>query len=167
VAHCPFDAGDPPKASAKMPDIETRAETCAGGVVFRRTGDQIEVALAKQRDRLTGADNTRLAKGHVEPGETPEKTAVREVREEIGVAAEIVAPLGTVNYTFVEKGISVAKEVHFFLMEIASGEPLPLDGEMERMYWCPIEHASARLTFETERRIAERARSALENRPGR
>jgi 8-oxo-dGTP pyrophosphatase MutT (NUDIX family) len=167
VAHHPFDAGDPPKASAKMPENETRVETCAGGVVFRRTGDQIEVALAEQRDRLTGSDNTRLAKGHVEPGETPEETAVREVREEIGVAAEIVAPLGAVNYTYVEEGIAVAKEVHFFLMEIASGERLPLDGEMERTYWCPIEHASARLTFETERRIAERARSALESRPGR
>ncbi len=150
-----------------MPEIETRAETCAGGIVFRRAGNQIEVALAEERDRLSGADNTRLAKGHVEPGETPEETAIREVREEIGVAAEIVAPLGTVNYTYVEDGIAVAKEVHFFLMEIASGKPFPLDGEMERMYWCPIEHASARLTFETERRIAERARSALESRPGR
>jgi 8-oxo-dGTP pyrophosphatase MutT (NUDIX family) len=167
VAHHPFDASDPPKASAEMPEIETRAETCAGGFVFRRAGDRIEVALAEQRDRLTGADNTRLAKGHVEPGETPEETAIREVREEIGVAAEIVAPLGTVNYTYVEEGIPVEKEVHFFLMEIASGESLPLDGEMERAYWCPIEHASARLTFETERRIAERARNALENRPDR
>jgi 8-oxo-dGTP pyrophosphatase MutT (NUDIX family) len=150
-----------------MSENETRAETCAGGIVFRRAGDRIEVALAEERDRLTGADNTRLAKGHVEPGETPEETAVREVREEIGIAAEIVAPLGTVNYTYVENEIAVAKEVHFFLMEIASGEQLPLDGEMERMYWCPIEHASARLTFETERRIADRARSALESRRGR
>jgi 8-oxo-dGTP pyrophosphatase MutT (NUDIX family) len=171
VVHPPFDAGDPPKASANMPEIETRAETCAGGVVFRRTGGRIEVALGEQRDRLTGSDNTRLPKGHVEPGETPEETAVREVREEIGVAAEIVASLGSVNYTFVEEGIAVAKEVHFFLMEIASGEQSPLDGaldgEMERTYWCPIEHAPARLTFETERRIAERARSALKSRPGR
>jgi 8-oxo-dGTP pyrophosphatase MutT (NUDIX family) len=167
VAHRLFDAGDPPKASAEMGKIETRAETCAGGLVFRRAGDRIEVALAAQRDRLTGADNTRLAKGHVETGETPEETAVREVREEIGVGAEIVAPLGTVNYTYVEEGVPVEKEVHFFLMEITSGEPAPLDGEMERAYWCPIEHASARLTFETEKRIAERARSALEGRPGR
>jgi len=150
-----------------MPEIETRSETCAGGVVFRRLGDRIEVALAEQRDRLTGSNNTRLAKGHVEPGETPEETAVREVREEIGVTAEIVAPLGSVNYTFVEGGIAVAKEVHFFLMEIASGERSTPDGEMARSYWCPIEHASARLTFETERCIAERARSALEGRPGR
>ena len=150
-----------------MPESETRAETCAGGVVFRRAGDRFEVALAEQRDRLTGKDTTRLAKGHVEAGETPEEAAIREVREEIGVAAGIVAPLGSVNYTFVEGGITVAKEVHFFLMEVASGERSPLDGEMERTYWCPVEQAAALLTFETERRIAERARSALEGRPGR
>jgi len=38
---------------------------------------------------------------------------------------------------------------------------------MARTYWCPIEHASARLTFETEQLIAERARRALTSRPGR
>jgi 8-oxo-dGTP pyrophosphatase MutT (NUDIX family) len=167
VAHHPFDAGNPPKASAEMSEIETRAETCAGGVVFRRRGDRIEVALAEQRDRLTGSNNTRLAKGHVEPGETPEETAVREVREEIGVAAKIVAPLGSVNYTYVEGGIAVAKEVHFFLMELASGERSERDGEMARTYWCPIEQAAARLTFDTERGVAERARSALGSHPGR
>jgi 8-oxo-dGTP pyrophosphatase MutT (NUDIX family) len=149
-----------------MPDCETRAETCAGGVVYRRVKDRIEVALAEERDRLTGAENTRLAKGHLEPGETPEKAAIREVREEIGVSAEIVAPLGSVHYTYVEAGIRVAKEVHFFLMELASGERLPLDGEMDRMFWCSIEQASARLTFETEKRVAERARRALGSRPG-
>ena len=154
-----------------MPERETRAETCAGGVVYRRADGGIEVALAEERDRLTGAKNTRLAKGHVEPGETPETAALREVREEIGISGEIVAPLGSVHYTYVEAGVRVAKEVHFFLMAIASREPRAmdgaLDGEMERMYWCAIEHASARLTFETERRIAERARSVLESGRGR
>jgi 8-oxo-dGTP pyrophosphatase MutT (NUDIX family) len=150
-----------------MTKRETRVEICAGGVVYRPTGDAIEVALAEERDRLSGARNTRLAKGHLNRGETPEMAALREVREEIGVAAEIVAPLGSVNYTFVEDGTRVAKEVHFFLMQVASAEPLALDGEMERMYWCPIEQAAARLTFETEQRVVERAREALGSRRGR
>ncbi len=149
-----------------MTEPETRVETCAGGVVYRPAGDGIEVALAEERDRLNGAGNTRLAKGHLDPGETLEAAALREVREEIGVAAEIVAPLGSVNYTYVEDGTRVAKDVHFFLMKVASAEPLPLDGEMERMHWCPIELAAARLTFETEQRIVERAREALGNRRG-
>jgi 8-oxo-dGTP pyrophosphatase MutT (NUDIX family) len=144
-----------------MTERETRVEICAGGVVYRPAGDGVEVALAEERDRLSGTRNTRLAKGHLDTGETPEAAALREVREEIGVAAEIVAPLGSVHYTYVEDGRRVAKQVHFFLMQVASAEPLALDGEMERMYWCPIEQAATRLTFETEQCVVERARHAL------
>lgn len=147
-----------------MAERPARAEICAGGVVYRRAGGGFEMALAEERDRLTGAANTRLAKGHVEPTETPETAAIREVREEIGIAAEIVAALGSVHYTYVEAGVRVAKEVHFFLMEASSEEPAPLDGEMQRMYWCAAERAAARLTFETERRIVERAQRELTSR---
>ena len=58
-------------------------------------------------------------------------------------------------------GVEVAKVVHFFLMEAASRDPLPLDGEMQRVYWCPIEQAAARLTFETEQRVVNRARDHI------
>ena len=44
----------------------------------------------------------------------------------------------------------------------ASDEPLPLDGEMQRVYWYPIERATARLTFETEQRVVDRARDHID-----
>ena len=66
---------------------QSRSETCAGGVVYRLTDAGVEVALAEERDRITGVGNTRLAKGHVEAGETPEAAALRDVREEIGIEA--------------------------------------------------------------------------------
>lgn len=140
---------------------ETRSETCAGGVVYRIADSGVEVALAEERDRITGVGNTRLAKGHVETGETPEAAALREVREEIGIEARVLAPLGSVDYSYLDDGVQVAKVVHFFLMEVASEEPLSLDGEMQRMYWCPIEEAPARLTFETERCVVDRAREHI------
>jgi len=119
--------------------------------VFRRAGGRIELALAEERDRITGVPNTRLAKGHVEPGESLEDAALREVREEIGITAEIVAELGSVNYTYADDGERVAKEVHFFLMK-ATGEPLqPLDGEMQRTFWCAAEDAPARVHEVLER----------------
>jgi len=147
-----------------MAERSARAEICAGGVVFRRTGSGFELALAEESDRLTGAPNTRLAKGHVEPEETPEQAAIREVREEIGIAAEIVASLGSVHYTYVEAGVQVSKQVHFFLMEASSHQRNELDGEMQRMYWCAAESAASRLTFDTERCIVERARRELDSR---
>ena len=87
------------------------------------------------------------------------------MREEIGIEAQILAPLGSVDYCYLDEGIEVAKVVHFFLMAVASEEPLPLDGEMQRMYWCPIEQAAARLTFETERCVLDRARDHISGGP--
>ena len=144
-----------------MAKLETRSELCAGGVVYRRVNQQVEIAVAVERDRLSGVRNTRLAKGHVEKGETLEAAALREVREEIGLPAEIVAPLGCVKYSFREKQTEISKSVHFFLMRLASEEVHELDGEMQHVYWSPIETAVAELTFDTERRIAERARQKI------
>lgn len=150
-----------------MPEKKIRIDTCAGGVVYRREEGRVEIALAVERDRLRGVRNTRLAKGHVEPGESLEVAALREVREEIGLPAEIVAPLGSVEYTFDEKEIAIRKTVHFFLMRLVSDTTHPLDGEMQRVYWSPIETAVDVLSFETEQRIAERAQHAIMDEMGR
>lgn len=150
-----------------MAKLKTRTDTCAGGVVYRRANQRIEIALAVERDRLRDCRNIRLAKGHVEPGETLEATALREVREEIGLPAEIVAPLGSVEYCFREKHTEITKTVHFFLMRLTSEEAHELDGEMQHIYWSPIETAVAELTFETERRIAERAQQEITLERGR
>ena len=142
-----------------------RRETSAGGVVYRQTGETgggIEVALAVQVDRLTGERTRRLPKGKPEGDETPEQTALREVSEETGLTAKVVESLGCVDYVYREEGGDVAKQVHFFLMEWLEGVPAPRDGEMEQVYWCPMERAAGELTFETERVALARARQRLE-----
>jgi 8-oxo-dGTP pyrophosphatase MutT (NUDIX family) len=135
----------------------------AGGVVFRRVGEPVEVAVGEQRDRLTGERNTRLPKGKLVSGETPEQAAVREVREETGLEARVTAPLGSVAYAYREGDTRVEKTVHFFLMELTESAPREPDGELERVYWCPIARAAERLSFETEREVLERARERLGN----
>ena len=55
----------------------------------------------------------------------------------------------------------VAKQVHFYLMELVA-EGAPCDGELERVFWCPLGEAEARLSFGTERDILARARALLE-----
>jgi 8-oxo-dGTP pyrophosphatase MutT (NUDIX family) len=144
--------------------MNQRSETSAGGVVYRRVASGVEVALAEQRDRLTSALTTRLPKGKIEAGETAEDAAVREVAEETGLRSRVVGSLGTVRYVYREASAPVSKQVHYFLMEWLPGEPLELDGEMERVYWCPIPDARQRLTFETEQRAMEWAELELEER---
>jgi 8-oxo-dGTP pyrophosphatase MutT (NUDIX family) len=138
-------------------------EVSAGGVVVRRGDAGLEVVLAEQRDRNTGRRTVRLPKGKGEPGETLEETALREVAEETGLAARILRPLGEVRYRYFEAGEqrTVAKRVHYFLMRHV-GRAGPRDVEMDRVYWTAIGTAVSQLSFDAEREMVERARTALE-----
>src|SRR3712207_7518516 len=63
-----------------------------------------------------------LPKGHIEEGETPEDTAVREVAEETGIIGEVLAPLGIIDFWFVAEGRRVHKTVHHFLLRAIGGD---------------------------------------------
>ena len=136
-------------------------EISAGGVVYRRLASGIEVAIAEQRDRITQQQTTRLPKGKIDPGESAEHAAVREVAEETGLRARVVGALGTVAYDYTDGSKRVSKQVHYFLMEWLPGEPLELDGEMDRTYWCAIDEAARKLTFESEQRAIGWAKERL------
>ncbi|ANE43829.1 NUDIX hydrolase [Deinococcus puniceus] len=85
----------------------------AGGVVFDALG---RVLLVRYR----GSGAWAFPKGHVEPGETLEQTAVREVQEETGVRASVVAPLHVTQYTN-DRG--EARQIHWFRMVVETGAP--------------------------------------------
>ena len=129
--------------------------------MFRHIGEHVEIAAGAQRDRLTGLDSLRLPKGSVEPRETPEQAAVREVGEETGLEAEIVAPLATVAYEYDEEDTVVSKRVHFFLMRHVGGEPYPRDGEMASVHWFSADRLADALTFDTERSVVAEAQRQL------
>ena len=131
--------------------------------MFRRVGDNLEIAAGAQKDRLSGLDSVRLPKGAVEPGETPEQAAVREVSEETGLEAEVVAPLSTVSYDYDEGGTLVSKRVHFFLMRHVGGDPHPRDEEMASASWFAADRLADALTFDTERAVVAEALHQLAN----
>lgn len=99
----------------------TRVEFSAGGIVFRRTTRGPEIAFLLDPYR-----RWTFAKGHIERGEAVERAAVREVKEEMGIARlHVVAPLGRIDWWFKERrgsahsprGSLVHKFAYYFLME--------------------------------------------------
>ncbi|MEX1045888.1 MAG: NUDIX hydrolase [Actinomycetota bacterium] len=140
---------------------ETRYEVSAGGVVYRRSGEQVKVVLASRRTRK-GDLAWGLPKGLIEEGEPQEETARREVREETGLEAEIEAPLGKISYFYVWEGVRIRKVVHFFLMQVTGGDVSRHDHEMEEVRWFPLDEAVKLASYKSEREVLERAVSRLE-----
>jgi 8-oxo-dGTP pyrophosphatase MutT (NUDIX family) len=134
-----------------------RSEFSAGGVVLRRVMQGLEVALAERTDHRTGERSVCLPKGLVDAGESPEEAALREVTEETGLRARILEGLPEIHYRYTSPAdrAFVTKRVRFFAMAWESGEPHPADGEMDRVFWCPLEQAPAKLRYDGERRSVE------------
>lgn len=130
--------------------MKTRREFSAGGVVYRRAKDGIEIALAARRTRR-GDLAWGLPKGLIEEGEGAPDAAVREVREETGLEAAIEADLGRVSYFYVWEGVRVHKVVRFFLMRATGGDVADHDHEMEDVRWFPAEEALGTSTYGSER----------------
>jgi 8-oxo-dGTP pyrophosphatase MutT (NUDIX family) len=86
-------------------------EFCAGGLVFFKE----KLVILR---RFNGV--WLFPKGHIDPGETPEMAAIREVREESGLSARIIGKLDETSYTFSERGDKHFKTVSWFLMETDS-----------------------------------------------
>jgi 8-oxo-dGTP pyrophosphatase MutT (NUDIX family) len=141
--------------------MQTKMQVSAGGVAFRESGGRFEVALIS----VGPTRRWQLPKGLVDEGERPEEAALREVREEAGVEAELVDRLDTIEYWYVStwrgERVRFHKFVHFYLMRYAGGSVADHDHEVNEARWFGIEEASAALAFANERKVIELARRAL------
>lgn len=123
--------------------------THAGGVVVRTEEGSARYLLVSAKGN---PDRWVLPKGHIEPGETPETAAVREVSEEGGVAADILESLGSVQF---EKNGLFAR-VEFFLMRYVGERAF---GEDRKRRWCAYEEAIELLAPDYARDLLRRSRS--------
>ena len=135
-------------------------EVSAGGLVVDMSDSSPRAALIGRLDRR-GRLLWSLPKGHIEQGESSEDAAVREVAEETGINAMVVATLGSIDYWFVAEDRRVHKTVHHFLLEAVGGELSDLDVEVTEVAWVPLGELADRLAYADERRLVHKATELL------
>jgi mutator protein MutT len=147
------------KRAKKRRGVTRAQEISAGGVVLR--GEQV-VVIVPTRRAPDGSRVLALPKGHVDPGETALQAAVREVREETGIVAELVHDLGELRYWYRRDGRTIPKSVAFYLFNYLSGDTTDHDDEVEEVRWIGLREARTALSHTGEREMIARALAYLE-----
>ena len=145
--------------------MESKVPLCtyeaAGGVVVTAAGELVLVLVRAKHLRPNGQPEVRLPKGHIEPGESRRQAALREVREESGLAhLEILSDLGHQLVEFTWRETRYSRNEAYFLMTVPSDiEHDRPEAQFERQ-WIAWPDALTRLTFEAEKEWVRRARIA-------
>jgi 8-oxo-dGTP pyrophosphatase MutT (NUDIX family) len=141
--------------------IATMDQISAGGVAFRWGDSGPELAIISVKPKL----RWQLPKGIVDEGESPQVAAVREVREEAGVDANLIKLIETIEYWYrtvkYGKPIRYHKFVHFYLMEYQNGDVANHDHEVEEARWVSFDEALEMLDFKSEREVVKKARQMI------
>src|ERR1700722_16705207 len=178
------------RKSGAVDTLSTMArEISAGGVVLREISGVWHVALIEPQksdppqksdtpkgtprsaktERKSTSAVLALPKGLVDAGEKPAAAALREVREETSVVAEVIAKLSDNKYVYVRTwgdGKRVFKIVSFYLMRYVSGEIDDLAADMrvevKRALWVPLADGAKQMAYGNERKVLRQAQEYLE-----
>ena len=156
-------------------------EISAGGVVVRPTVKGWELAVIEPRKEPSAATGSAkrwqklllaLPKGLVDAGEKPEQTAIREVAEETGLTAALVAKLGDIKYAYVRSWGDqqrVFKIVSFYLFRYESGTIDQITDDMrievKQALWIPLGGAESKLAYKGEKDMVRRAQEYVHKHP--
>ncbi len=160
-------------------------EFSAGGVVLRKMRGRWFLAAIEphmerpkkpakesKRKKKDPPSITALPKGAIDTGEKPDQTALREVREETGLNAEVIHKLADIKYVYVRtwgNQARVFKIVSFYLLLYRSGKLGDIAPEMrievQRAFWLPLDEAPKALSYKGEREVAEKALQYVSEHP--
>lgn len=126
-------------------------EFSAGGIVFNNKGQVLVVQHSTNK-------HWGFPKGHVEAGQTVKEAALREVKEEGGIDAEIIEKVGESKYIYTNKAKEkVFKMVTIFLMKYISGDIKDHDFEVSDLGWFSEDEALQKLSFSNDKLLLKKA----------
>lgn len=135
----------------------------AGVVIYRVNNNVIEYLLLHHI-----AGHWDFAKGKVEAGETNEQAALRELHEEAGLKTSLEQGFQeSVEYKFMERDGKMTKKTVFFFLGRVAQEPVILSHEHKDFVWLPYKEAHAKMTFDTARRVLEKAHEFIKTEMGK
>ncbi|MCC6928872.1 MAG: NUDIX hydrolase [Gemmatimonadaceae bacterium] len=131
-----------------------REEVSAGGVVVRIEDGRPLFLIIRDSYRNWG-----FPKGHLEPGESADTAAMREVAEETGLPdLRLRGEIETIDWYFRFRGRLIHKVCHFYLMESATAVTFPQRDEgITACRWEPIDRATELVSYENARAVLKRA----------
>ena len=141
-----------------MTRARAQQETSAGGVVYRK--DDAAPLFLLIRDSY---QNWGFPKGHVEAGERAEDAALREVREETGIAQlSIRGIIDTIDWYFRFRGRLIHKVCHFYLMETSQAQTSPQRAEgITACQWVEYDAARTAISYANARHLLRRAQEMV------
>ena len=131
-------------------------EKSCGALVYTREDGEIRYVIQRSLEGVYG-----FPKGHMEPGETEEETALREIREEAGLTVRLIPGYReTVEYPLPKKP-GTMKRVVYFLAEYENQPLVPQPEEIMNAVLMAYEDAMVVLPYEYQKRMLTRARDLL------
>ena len=131
-------------------------EFSCGAVVYTVIGGSPQYVIIESRKGIHG-----FPKGHMEAGETKEQTALREIREEVGLEVTLIHGFCTEDVHPIPNKPGVIKHITYFLAAYDNQTITPEKKELSSAGLCSYEEALRLLEFENSRRILREANEYL------
>ena len=134
-----------------------REKSC-GAVIYINNQDKTRYLLLNYT-----AGHWDFVKGNVEPNETEKQTVTREMQEETGITdAQFIDNFReSINYFYRRQGLTINKEVVFFIIE-SNTEEVKLSFEHIGFIWLDYPHAMEKLTFKNAKDVLIKAHEYLQ-----